>query len=142
MYGATSGIVDPEQLHPAFEQAFNQRDRPRLDALFRTDALLVQPTGEVVEGEHRHEALTRLLGLDLSIRIQPHKCYVRNEVALLISDFVLEGTGASGEPFYEAGIATDVALRNENDRWEIVIDNPPGTTLPRVHADGVDVASP
>ena len=135
-------VFEPRHLHPAFEEAFNQRNRPQVDSLFRADALLVLPTGEVVEGRPRYEAMTQLLDLDLKIRIRPHRCYVRNEVALLVSDYVLEGTGPAGEPFFESGTATDVAVRNEDGQWQIAIDNPPGTSLPRGNEGGPQVDSP
>jgi ketosteroid isomerase-like protein len=52
---------------------------------------------------------------------------VSGDLALLIGDFVIEGTGPDGAPVHQKGTATDVARRGTDGGWRYVIDNPPGT---------------
>lgn len=59
----------------------------------------------------------------------PRHVYATDDLALLIVDWVIEGT-ADGRPVRIEGTATDVARRGPDGRWRYAVDNPFGTAVP------------
>ncbi|GAA2416557.1 hypothetical protein GCM10010420_53480 [Streptomyces glaucosporus] len=75
-------------------------------------------------------AQTALLGLGLPVTVRPRHTYVAGDIALLIVDWAIEGTGPEGERVHVEGTATDVARRGADGLWRYVIDNPFGAARP------------
>jgi len=59
--------------------------------------------------------------------VRPRHVYTTGDLALLIVDWVIDGTDSGGRAVHIEGTATDVARRGEDGRWRYVIDNPFGT---------------
>ncbi|WP_457027959.1 YybH family protein [Kitasatospora sp. P5_F3] len=53
--------------------------------------------------------------------------YTADEIALLVVDWTITGTGPDGSPVDLTGTATDVARRGPDGYWRYLIDNPFGT---------------
>lgn len=124
----TSGPpTDPADLPEVFERAWNQRDRGLLTALFDAEALLVTRPGVVLRGEERRAATDVALEHRTPVTVSLRHVYVADGIALLINDFVHEGTDAEGEHVQTTGTVTDVARRGADGRWRYLIDNPSGT---------------
>ncbi|GEO19261.1 YybH family protein [Microvirga aerophila] len=51
---------------------------------------------------------------------------VAGDLAHVISEWRLEGSGPDGEAFVETGLATDVMRRQRDGTWLYVIDLPDG----------------
>ncbi|MCP2165465.1 YybH family protein [Goodfellowiella coeruleoviolacea] len=116
------------EAHPAaFARAFNTGRGAVVDQLYEPGGLLVPRPGEPVTGAARARANQELLDLGLPIQVRPRHTYVAGDLALLIVDWVIEGTGPDGAPVHVAGTATDVARRGADGHWRYVIDNPFGT---------------
>ncbi|WP_404800227.1 YybH family protein [Actinomadura algeriensis] len=58
--------------------------------------------------------------------VRPRHCHTTGDLALLIVDWTIEGTGPDGEPVHIRGTATDVARRGNDGYWRYAIDNPFG----------------
>jgi ketosteroid isomerase-like protein len=113
--------------HPAtFAAAFNSGDPAVVDAMYEHDAILVPEPGSPVTGPLRAAANERFLALGLPIQVRPRHVYVVQDIALMIVDWTIEGTGPDGEPKHIEGTATDVARRGADGTWRYVIDNPFG----------------
>jgi len=89
--------------------------------------VFVTEPGRVVSGDERRRATGDFLSLGVPIAITLRHSYVSADIALLIGDFVIHGTGPGGEPVHIEGTATDVARCGADGCWRYVIDNPPGT---------------
>ncbi|QUQ63647.1 YybH family protein [Kutzneria sp. CA-103260] len=114
--------------HPhVFAQAFNSGDPAAVEAVYETDGLLVPTPGQPVSGTSRAEANQRLMDLGLPIEVRPRHVYVNGDLALLIVDWTISGTGPDGQPVHVEGTATDVARRGADGFWRYAIDNPLGT---------------
>ncbi|MEV6850723.1 DUF4440 domain-containing protein [Actinoplanes sp. NPDC051411] len=113
----------PGRLMPAFEQAFNSGDPDRLEQLFEPDALLVLAPGEVLAGAGRRD---RKPPFFLPIRVTVRHEYVAGDIALLINDYVHEGTTPDGEHRRIEGTAVDVLRRGPDGQWRCLISNPAG----------------
>jgi ketosteroid isomerase-like protein len=114
--------------HPhVFARAFNSGDPAAVEAVYETDGLLVPQPGLPVTGNARAEANKRLMDLGLPIEVRPRHVYVNGDLALLIVDWTISGTGPDGQPVHVEGTATDVARRGPDGFWRYAIDNPMGT---------------
>ncbi|MPY49975.1 YybH family protein [Streptomyces acidicola] len=122
-------VSDPAQLPSAFVEAFNARDLVAIDRLFEPEAVRVLQPGVVVTGDGRRRATSSFLALGIPIRISLRHAYVYDDTALLIGDFVIDGTKPDGEDVYIEGTATDVARRGADGLWRYIIDNPPGVEV-------------
>ncbi len=80
-----------------------------------------------VTGPDLHAANSRLQDLGIPIRVSPRHVYRNGDLALLIVDWIIDGTGRDGQPVRVEGTATDVARRGSDGRWRYAIDNPFGT---------------
>ncbi|MFE9251294.1 YybH family protein [Streptomyces sp. NPDC007088] len=119
-------VSDPAQLPATFVAAFNAKDLTAIDRLFEPGAVRVLRPGEVVTGDGRRQATSSFLALGVPIDISLRHSYVYEDTALLIGDFVIDGTRPDGERVHIEGTATDVARRGPDGLWRYIIDNPPG----------------
>lgn len=123
----STDVTDPAKLPGVFADAFNTGDAAAVERLFEPDAVFVTVPGELVSGAARRRATADFLRLGVPIAITVRHCYVCGDLALLIGDFVIDGTGPDGTHVHLEGTATDVARRGADGCWRYVIDNPPGT---------------
>ncbi|TLQ42457.1 YybH family protein [Streptomyces marianii] len=119
-------VSDPAQLPEVFVEAFNAKDLDAIDRLFEPEAVRVLTPGVVVTGDGRRQATSSFLSLGVPIDISVRHTYVYDDIALVIGDFVIDGTKPDGEQVHIEGTATDVARRGSDGLWRYVIDNPPG----------------
>jgi ketosteroid isomerase-like protein len=121
-----SRTTDPAAHPAAFAEAFNSGDPKAVERLYEEGAILVPRPGAPVSGRERSAANERFLALALPITVRPRHVYTADDIALLIVDWTIEGTGPDGAPVHLEGTATDVARRGADGTWRYVIDNPFG----------------
>jgi len=119
--------TDPARLPAAFAAAFNSGDPAAVERRYEPGGVLVARPGLATTGADRAAANAGLQGLGVPIEVVPRHVYVAGDIALLVVDWVIEGTGRDGAPVRVSGTATDVARRGPDDSWRYVIDNPWGT---------------
>lgn len=122
---------EPDRLPLVFADAFNSGDPMAVDRLFEPEAVFVTEPGATATGDARRRANAEFLRLGVPIELTVRHVYVCGDLALLICDYLIKGTGRDGEQVHLAGSATDVARRGPDGRWRYVIDNPSGTDRPR-----------
>jgi ketosteroid isomerase-like protein len=122
-----SDVTDPAKLPGVFADAFNSGDADAVERLFEPGAVFVTEPGHDVSGAARRAATGEFLRLGVPIAITVRHTYVSDDIALIIGDFVIHGTGPDGSAVHLEGTATDVARRGADGSWRYVIDNPPGT---------------
>lgn len=119
----------PEETDRLAEQAVSQQDVEALLDLFEPDAVFVDPeSGAELRGHDqiREAAVAMFESEPRNEGTAPPKVWVAGDVALVLSQWSLEGTGPDGEQLRQAGIATDVMRRQADGTWRYVIDNPAG----------------
>ncbi|MFV2173496.1 YybH family protein [Actinomadura sp. LOL_016] len=114
----------PEDVPAVFADRFNGGDPAALAEVYEDDGMLV--LGTPMTGEAAHAANARLQGLGVPITVRPRHCHANGDLALLIVDWTIEGTGPDGETVHMQGTATDVARRGKDGYWRYAIDNPFG----------------
>lgn len=118
---------DPAQHPGVFAAAFNTGDPAAVEAVYDDLGVLVPEPGAAVGGAERKEANARFLGLGVPIDVRPRHVYVADDIALLIVDWSIDGTGPDGAEIGVHGTAADVARRGQDGKWRYLIDNPFGT---------------
>ncbi|NBE50888.1 YybH family protein [Streptomyces boluensis] len=128
-HGPTVSLSTSPGQHPAvFAGAFNSGSPEALARVYADGAVLVPRPGEAVTGAALRDANAAFQGLGLPIEVRPRHTYVADDIALLIVDWVIEGTAPDGAPVHIEGTATDVARRGPDGNWRYLIDNPFGTS--------------
>ncbi|YCK35772.1 YybH family protein [Actinomadura sp. ATCC 39365] len=116
----------PEDVPAVFAERFNTGDPAALAEVYESAAVFVPEPGTGLTGAAARAANERFQALGLPIAVRPRHVYATGDLALLIVDWVIDGTGHDGQPVHIEGTATDVARRGQDGRWRYVIDNPFG----------------
>ncbi|GGW87448.1 hypothetical protein GCM10010297_05680 [Streptomyces malachitofuscus] len=122
----------PEDVPAVFAERFNSGDAAALAQVYEDAAVLVPRPGAPATGSDLHAANSRLQKLGVPIAVVPRHVYRSGDVALLIVDWVIDGTSREGQAVHVEGTATDIARRGPDGRWRYVIDNPFGTRARRL----------
>lgn len=118
----------PEDVHPYFSRTFNAGDIDAAMRMYVQDAVFVPKPGSSVRGlDAIRAALAEFMQLKLPIKTTHKQALVSGDVALLISDWIIEGKGPDGQPVKLTGTSSDVARRQADGTWLVLIDNPFGT---------------
>jgi uncharacterized protein (TIGR02246 family) len=118
----------PEDVHPYVSRAFNAGDLDSAMRMYVADAVFVPKPGTSVRGlEAIRASLSEFMQLKLPIKTIHKQILVSGDVALLISDWIIEGSGADGKPVKMTGTSSDVVRRQADGIWLVTIDNPFGT---------------
>lgn len=117
--------------HPAvFASAFNSGDPDQVERVYEPDALLVLDPEAPMTGAARRASNAGLMALGLPIRVRPRHVHVVDDIAFLVVDWDIRGTGPDGAEVDIRGTAADVARRGADGFWRYVIDSPFGTAEP------------
>jgi ketosteroid isomerase-like protein len=119
-------VIDARELHTAWADRFNAQDVDGMLALAETESVFVPQPGVVSSGDGARGALEQFLAIGLPITMNVRNVYAVRDVALVIADWSLKGTGADGSEVDLSGSTADVARRGP-DGWKFVVDNPFGT---------------
>ncbi len=119
--------------HPAvFASAFNSGDPDQVERVYEPDALLVLDPRAPVTGAIRRESNARPMALGLPITVRPRHVHEVGDIAFLVVDWEIRGTGPDGAEVDIRGTAADVARRGADGFWRYVVDSPFGTDEPPV----------
>lgn len=116
----------PEDVPSVFAERFNSGDPTAVSELYESGAVFVPEPGAPVTGERIESANAEFLGLGLPISVEPRHTYRADDIALLVVDWSIDGTGEDSQPVHIEGTATDVVRRGPDGYWRYVVDNPFG----------------
>lgn len=119
---------DASDAAQSFVAAFNAHEFDHLDRTYVDEAVVVPAPGQPMTGAARKAATERLLSFGLPMEATVRHMYVAGDIALLIVDWSMRGTTPDGYELDLSGTATDVVRRDQEGRWQYVIDNPFGTS--------------
>ena len=119
----------PAQLHALFQEAANTADVDALIALYEPDPTFApRPGGSASGGEALRSHLNELLAIRPRFEnVTTTKVFEAGDIALTCSDWAATATDPAGSPFTMTGRGTEVARRQGDGTWLLVIDNPWGT---------------
>ena len=123
-------LTTPQALLDAFFHAFNTGDLDATLALYEPNAALVAEPGKTVQGTAAlREALGAFLGMKPKLTPDKSELITAGDLALSLVKWTLNGTGPDGKPLTMTGTSSDVARRQPDGTWRLVIDNPWGTAI-------------
>lgn len=118
----------PESAHELFERFVNEGDLDRIARLYEPDAALVDRDGSIVSGNASIAKYMRgLLSLRPKMQIRPLRTIEAGDVAVLLSEWEMQGTAPDGSAISGGGHTYDIVRRRPDGTWKIVVDNPWGT---------------
>lgn len=109
---------------------FNAHDTENLYDFYADDAALVLEPGYALQKNEEMKAGIKQYFADLApvLTVDVQHAYRAGDVALMIVNYTLSTT-ADGVTSKKEGVATDVAIKDENGEWRYGIDNHYGTEL-------------
>src|SRR5262245_10893607 len=115
----------PEDMHRAFQHAFNAGDIEALMALYEPDAALIPQPGVTVEGSDAiREALRWFLDRGGQITLDTKLVVRVGDLAYLANRWSLTGaTMPDGSPAELGAVTAEVARLQADGSWLYVIDN-------------------
>jgi ketosteroid isomerase-like protein len=121
-------MTDTHALISAYRTAFSAGSATDVDRCYEPGAILIPRPGTPLAGAaQRIPAHGHLLSFGVPMVVEPRYVYEAGDIALLIIDWSMKGTGPDGRPVSLTGTATDVARRGADGTWRYIIDNPFGT---------------
>lgn len=115
----------PEALMRTFSTRLNDADLDGLVALYEPDAAFETQPGTVVHGHAAiRAALAQLLALRPTMTAETVQVLVGGDVALVVNEWAMTGTGPDGTAVRRSGRSADVVRRQPDGRWLVVVDKP------------------
>lgn len=121
--------LSPAELQGMFQDAANRSDLEGLVGLFEPEPAFATPSGTANSGrEALRSHLCELLAMRPRFeRVTTTKVFEASGIALICSDWAATATDPAGRAISMTGRGTEVARRQEDGSWLLVIDNPWGT---------------
>lgn len=118
----------PEECDTLLIEALHADDIEAAVALYEPDASFVLQSGEGITGRQAiREAMRAFLALKPKFSMEVNAVH-NGDLALLRSQWSLNGTGADGKPVAMSGKSIEVVRRQADGTWLFVIDDPNGVS--------------
>lgn len=123
-----SKTVTPEDLLNSQVEEFNKGNTNFLMTLYEKDVCIASKPGQVVKDlEGIRRTLQDFIGKGAKLEARVKRVLQAGNLALLITEWSLNGTEPDGRIFDLTGRGTVVLRRQSDDTWLMVIENPWGT---------------
>jgi ketosteroid isomerase-like protein len=123
-----SKIKTPEELLDLQVEEFNIGNISFLMTLYEKEACFASKPGQVAKDvESIRKAFQSLIDMGCKLKAKPKRVLLASDLALLITEWSINGTEPDGKPINLTGRGTVVLRRQSDDTWLIVIENPWGT---------------
>lgn len=120
----------PEDFMPSLVERFNSGSIIAQMELYEPEAVFVMNDGQVITDR---VALTGRLETDLKLGIplvaSVRHIFVAEDIAQIVVDWSIDGTGQDGNSVQLAGSACDIIRRGADGFWRYIIDNNQGTAV-------------
>jgi len=120
----------PEDVIPSLVERFNSGNIDNQMALYEPGAVFVADDGRLVTDREEISAIIgRDIVLGLSLETNVRHIFATEDVAQIILDWSIEGTGPDGQQIKLGGNACDIVRRGADGFWRYIIDNNKGTAI-------------
>ena len=122
--------TEPEDVAASLLERFSSGKVDMMLALYEPEAVLITKDGRTITGHTGIAAeLERDLRLGLPLEVNARHVFVSGDIAELVLDWSIDGTGTDGARVHLGGSASDVVRRGTDGVWRYVIDNNQGTAV-------------
>jgi ketosteroid isomerase-like protein len=119
----------PEDMVAALVERFNSGKVDELMPLYEPEVMLVKPDGRTVTGHAEMAADLKHLVSFGRLKANTRHVFTNDNIAVIILDWAIDGTGPDGEHMHFHGTASDVLRRGADGVWRYLIDNNQGTAV-------------
>lgn len=117
----------PEQVEELLVRFIHEGELDAAVALFEPGAVLVTPSEQAIsDPDGIRRVVSAFIEMQPRITTNVTKTYTAGEIALIHSDWKLEATDESGNPYSRSGVSAIVTRRQAGGEWKVVILNRPG----------------
>jgi ketosteroid isomerase-like protein len=96
--------------------------------LYAPEAVLIRKDGKTITDHSAIAAeLERDLSLGLPLEAKARHVFVAGDIAQVVLDWSIDGTGPDGKHVHLGGSASDIVCRGADGFWRYLIDNSLGT---------------
>jgi|SRR5215469_5478652 ketosteroid isomerase-like protein len=125
-----SVATEPEGVAASLIERFNSGEISAMMGLYDPEAVLIADDGRTVTDRAEIAAeFERDLSLGLPLEAKARHVFVAGDIAEIVLDWSIDGTGPDGEHVHIGGSASDVARRGADGLWRTLIDNRRGTAV-------------
>jgi len=118
-------VRNPQEIHAAFEKAFNAGDLDGVVALYEKEAVFVAGASRTVTGQSAiREVYQGYLAMRTSLTLETVAAFESGGVALLHGRWSRKGKGPDGAEIHITGRNSEVVRRQTDGTWLFLIDNP------------------
>lgn len=122
--------TSPEGIVESLLAHINSLDVETMLGFYEPDGILVNAKGEPQRGrEALGKELAGYFSFGLPMQITARYIFVAGDIASLVLDWNIVGTGPAGEHVHIVATSNDIARKGEDGFWRYIIDNPFGTQV-------------
>jgi len=122
--------TEPEGVIPSLIDRFNSGKVSAMMALHAPESVFIANDGRTITDHAEIAARFESdLGLGLPLVANVRHVFVADDIAQIVVDWSIEGTGPDGKPVRLGGSACDIVRRGADGRWRYIIDNNQGTAV-------------
>ncbi|MEU4679122.1 DUF4440 domain-containing protein [Micromonospora sp. NPDC023737] len=122
--------TEPEGVVASLMERFNSGKVSAMMEQFEPGIVFVARDGRAITDPTEIAAqLERDISLGLPLKAKARHVFVAGDIAQIVLDWSIEGTGPDGKQVHIEGSASDVVRRGADGRWRYLIDNAVGTAV-------------
>jgi len=123
--------TEPEGMVASLIERFNSGKVSAMMGMYEPKAVFIAAKDGRTITDHAEIAaeLERDLKLGLPLKAKARHVFVADDIAQIIIDWSIDGTGRDGKHVHIEGAASDVLRRGTDGLWRYIIDNNQGTAV-------------
>ena len=122
--------TEPEDVIPSLVERFNSGKVSAMMALHAPESVFIANDGRTITDHAEIAArLERDLRLGVPLVAKVRHVFVADDIAQIVVDWSIDGTGPDGERVHLGGTACDIVRRGADGCWRYIIDNNQGTAV-------------
>ena len=119
----------PEGMVATLRERFNSGKVSAMETLYEGAVLIADDGRTVTDRAEIAAELERDLSLGLPLEAKARHVFVNGDIAQIVVDWSIDGTGPDGKHVHLGGSASDIVRRGADGRWRYLIDNNLGTAV-------------
>ena len=121
--------TEPEGVVPSLIERFNSGKISAMETLYEGAVLIADDGRTVTDRAEIAAELERDLSLGLPLEAKARHVFVAGDIAEIVVDWAIDGTGPDGKHVHVEASASDIARRGADGLWRTLIDNRRGTAV-------------
>ena len=121
--------TEPAGVIPSLIERFNSGKVSAMETLYEGAVLIADDGRTVTDRAEIAAELERDLSLGLPLEAKPRHVFVADDIAQIVLDWSIDGTGPDGKHVHLGGSASDIVRRGADGLWRYLIDNNLGTAV-------------